>query len=123
MKTIVAALILFGTANSSFAGEAALKCSRGQLGEDTFLQVSIDQESIKFEPHESFFEVPRAHVKTTGHSYEILNERVQVSSEGTEFEATIDSLIVYDPAANAITLTLAQDGFTSVSAERLECSN
>ncbi len=120
MKLIaMTALILLST--QSFAAVGPLVCSNGVIGEDSYIEVLINENNVQFNLHETHFEAADANLVSNGNTWAVLNRELQGTAEGDEFKAIINALLVFNPERNSLNLTLLIDGDVQTASSELTC--
>lgn len=119
MKTIVALLLLFSP--SVFAASKSVVCHVGSMGSDGFKQITIKRSGVEFQFHETSFSVAAKDLVKSSHTIAIVNKSVTGSVEGDSFTAKVDSLLVYNPRAKSMHVTVLLDGNPDVPGETFDC--
>ena len=117
-------LIVMLLSASSYAQAADLQCSRGELGEDNYMQISVSRArngGVEFNLHETSFSASRTDFARSGSSFAVLNKELKGFAEGDAFSAKVNALLVYSPEARTMNVTLMLDGMVVAAAEEWAC--
>lgn len=109
------------SASVSFARIGNLSCSSGEFGEDNYFSITIDQDTISFDPYETHYTLPRSEAVQDGDTIAIVNKTVTGSAEGDDFTAQVSALMVYDAEKNRLNLTLIMDGSLQTPSHYFKC--
>ncbi|RZA03312.1 MAG: hypothetical protein EOP11_16165 [Proteobacteria bacterium] len=120
MKFALIALLLA----PSFAQAASIKCESGNLGDDNYFSVTINQTrkaAVEFGFHESSLSADASKIVKSGNVIAIVNKKLTGWAEGDRYESLVSALLVYSAKEKKLNVTLAQEGEVVQAGEVLSC--
>ncbi len=96
---------------SSQAMAWTISCTNGDFEKmgDGFYQIDILEDGIEFMPYETGFTLDAADVIYSAGTFSILNKDVTKSSEGTEWKANIDAILVLSEDNTKLNVAISDD--------------
>lgn len=111
------------TAGSVQADNSVFTCSAGTPGEDSHSQVTIYEDGLRFDLHETTFTVDAADVNFSENTLAVVGKRIKFSGEGETWFAVVSALLVLNKANTGLNATLLIDGGpTLLTGTKMTCT-
>lgn len=105
MKSVFATLAASLITPAAFAAQPIV-CSAHSPGQDNHVEVALYEKSIDYTLHETGFTIAANEFVQNAYTRAVLSKNVLVRSEGVEYTAAVNSLLVYNPKTKTLKLTL-----------------
>lgn len=113
MKSLFLSLICAVCLSSQALAESYLTCTNGDISKvgDNLMEVNIYEDGLEINHYESSFGIDPfdAAFNVNADTIYIMDKKVLMSSEGTEFEAVIDAVLIVNDDETEMFLTYSRD--------------
>jgi hypothetical protein len=113
MKSLFLSLICTVCLSSQAFAESYLTCTNGDISEvgDNLMEVNIYEDGLEINHYESSFGIDPfdAAFSVNADTIYIMDKKVLMSSEGTEFESVIDAMITINDDETEMFMTYSRD--------------